>query len=133
MRKTFNYDIKAGKIEIRNFFRKEKLSVHIWDASKKFPETKKVHDSSIILEMYLDLSPIENYSLILCWVLLMKGLVNVNSSLLGEESPIYLPASRTRLLLVLRLIASKSMKNILSINSTENFQEKLTAPYVHLL
>lgn len=133
LRKTFNYDIKAGKIEIRNFSRTEKLSVHIWDASKKFPERKQIHGSNIILELHLDVAPLENWSLILCWVLLMRDLVNVNSSLLGEESPIYLPASRTGLLLVHRLIASKSMKNILSINSAENFQEKLTAPYVQFL
>ena len=133
LHKTFNYEIKVGKIEIRNFSRTEKLSVQIWDTSKKFPETKQMSGNNIILEMHLDLAPLENYSLILCWVLLMKDLVNVNSSLLGKEPPIYLPASRTGLLLVHRLIASKSMKNVLSIDSAENFQEKLTAPYVQFL
>ena len=83
--------------------------------------------------MHLDLAPLENYSFILCWILLMRDLVNVNLSLFGEESPIYLPASRTGLLLVHRLIASKSMKSVFSMNFSKGSQENLTAPYIQYL
>ena len=46
--KTFNYEVKAGKIEVRHFSRKEKLSVHVWDTSTKFPEGKQIHECTWI-------------------------------------------------------------------------------------
>ena len=133
LRKTFNYEITVKKIEVRNFSRVKKLSVQIWDAdNEKFPGFYP-KENFIFLEMHRKLAPLENYSFILCWQLLMEGLTNINNSLLGEEIPIYLPASRTGLLLVHRLIASKAMRNIFSMESTEDFQSRLTAPYVQFL
>ena len=133
LRKIFNYEITVKKIEIRNFSREKKLSVQIWDAdNEKFPGFQH-KENFMFLEMHRKLAPLENYNLILCWYLLMEGLTNINASLLGEETPIYLPASRTSLLLVYKLIASKATRNIFSIDSAEDFQGRLTAPYVQFL
>ena len=133
LKNIFNHEMSAKKIEIRNFSKEKNLSVHIWDAdNEKFPASK-LNDNTILLEIHRKTIPLEISNLILCWRLLMENLVDVNRTILGEELPIYLPASRTGLLLVHKLIASKATRNIFSINPIENFQETLTAPYVQFL
>ena len=129
----FNHEMSAGTIEIHNFSREKKVAVRVWDADKeKFPTTT-LDDNTMLLQIHRKTTPLEVGSLVLCWRLLMENLVNVNKTLLGEENPIYLPASRTGLLLVHKLIASKATRNIFSINPVEDFQETLTAPYVQFL
>ena len=129
----FNHEMSVDKIEIRNFSREKKISVRVWDTdNEKFP-TITLDDNTILLQICRKKIPLEVSNLILCWRLLMENFVNVNKTLLGEEIPIYLPASRTGLLLVHKLIASKATRNIFSINPIEDFQETLTAPYVQFL
>ena len=133
LKNIFNYEMTAGKIEIRKFSRKKKLTVHIWNADEeKFP-TNTLNDDTVLLEIHKKTIPIEIGNLILCWRLLMENLTNISKSIIGEEIPIYLPASRTGLLLVHKLIASKATVNLLSANPVESFQETLTAPYVQFV
>lgn len=133
LKNIFNHEMTAGKIEIRNFSRRKKLSVHVWDTDEeKFP-TNTFDNDTVLIEIRRKAIPIEIGNLILCWHLLMENLTDINKSIVGKELPIYLPASRTGLLLVHKLIASKAAVNLLSANPVENFQETLTAPYVQFL
>ena len=134
LKNIFNHEMNISKIEIRNFFRLKKLSVQIHDLdSERFPGyTPK--ENSIFLEMHLKRAPLENYSFILCWCLLMEGLIDINRSLLNDYAPVYLPASRTGFLLTRRDIVNKAVRKMFSLTSTEDvFQEKLTAPYIQFL
>ena len=133
LRKIFNYEITADKIEIRNFSRTKNLFVHFWNATNKFPRhTSK--ENCRIFEMHLDIAPLENYSFILCWLLLMENLIDINGSLLGDEFPIYLPSSRTGFLLARREIASHAISNTFALpNENSKFQERFTAPYIYFL
>lgn len=134
LKNIFNHEMNISKIEIRSFYRLKKLSVHIHDLdSERFPGYTSKEDS-IFLEMHLKLAPLENYSFMLCWCLLMKGLIDINRSLLNDYAPVYLPASRTGFLLTRRDIVNKAVRKMFSLASTEDvFQEKLTAPYIQFL
>lgn len=144
LQNIFNNEVKIGKIEIRNFSTQKPIFVNLNDSPSPIKKSYGYNPiSSTLLDININLPPdskSEPYfsslffvNFVICWHLLMFDLTRIEDSLEDEETPIYLPASRTGLVLVHLLIAKKSIKSIFSKNSTENFQEKLTAPYVQFL
>ena len=131
----FNSEMPIDKIEIRHFSITHKVAVTLNDKTiQKGYGYTPINSTEFELDIYRDSSEalfVSNFLIV--WHLLMFGLTRIARSLEYEETPIYLPASRTGLLLVHRLIASKATRNMLSMNSTDDFQEKLTAPYVQFL
>lgn len=142
--KIFNNKMQIDKIEVRNFSAKKPISITLNNnpspVQKGYGYTP-INATSLEINVNLPLNPnSEPYfetlffvNFVICWHLLMFDLTRIANSLEDEETPIYLPASRTGLLLVHRIIASKATRNLLSMNSSEDFQEKLTAPYVQFL
>ena len=134
LKNIFNYEIKAQKIEIRNFSRTEKLSVQIWDFNSGKFNRDKLTENQILLEIHSYEDTLESSNFILCWYLLMENLTRINESLMDRETPIYLPASRTGFLLTYPQIASKSIGAYYSLkNDNDKLQETLTAPYIQFL
>lgn len=144
LQNIFNNEVAIDKIEIRNFSTQKPIFVNLNSSPSPVKKSYGYNPiSSTLLDINIDIpkdSKSEPYfsslffvNFVICWHLLMFDLTRIEDSLEDEETPIYLPASRTGLLLVHLLIAKKSMKSIFSKNSTENFQEKLTAPYVQFL
>ena len=134
-RNIFNSEMPIGKIEIHHFSMEKNVTVTVTDRTLfKSYGYKPISSTEFEMDIYQD-SPEALFSsnFVVGWHLLMFGLTRIAPSLAYEETPIYLPASRTGLLLVHRLIASKAMRNIFSLNSDDDFQEKLTAPYVQFL
>ena len=134
-RNIFNSEIAIGKIEIRHFSVTQKVTVTLNDKTiQKGYGYTPINSTEFELDIYRD-NPealfVSNFLTV--WHLLMFGLTRIAKSLEYEETPIYLPASRTGLLLVHRLIAGKATRNMFSLNSDDDFQEKLTAPYVQFL
>ena len=144
LQSIFNSKIPIGKLEIRNFSTKSPIFVTLSDnpspIQKGYGYTP-INATSLEININIHPKPKSESHLeslffvnfLICWHLLMYGLTRIANSLEDEESPIYLPASRTGLLLVHRLIASRATRNILSMNSFDDFQERLTAPYVQFL
>ena len=133
--KIFNSEMQIGKLEILKFSTDKTIFIILNDktSQKKFGYTP-INDLLFEMDVILDDSEsVFVVNFLICWHLLMFDLTRITSSLVNEETPIYLPASRTGLLLVHRTIASKATRNLLSMNSSEDFQEKLTAPYVQFL
>lgn len=134
-RSIFNSEIPIDKIEIRQFSATKNVTVTLNDKTiQKGYGYTPINSTEFELDIYRD-SPealfVSNFLIV--WHLLMFGLTRIARSLEYEETPIYLPASRTGLLLAHRLIASKATRSVLSMSSSEDFQEKLTAPYVQFL
>ena len=139
LQNIFNSEIAIGKIEIRNFSTKDSAWIILNDktAQKGYGYIPK-SATEFEVDIYIgDAESLFFVNFFVCWHLLMYDLTRIANSLEEEETPIYLPASRTGLLLVHRIIASKAMKRVLSVNlslsTKEDFQEKLTAPYVQFL
>ena len=131
----FNSEMPIDKIEVRQFSMARNVTVTLKDKTiQKGYGYTPISSTEFELEIYSN-NPealfVSNFLIV--WYLLMFGLTRIANSLEYEETPIYLPASRTGLLLVHRLIASKATRNMLSMNSSDEFQEKLTAPYVQFL
>ena len=132
LEKIFNYKVEASKIEIRNFKRDEKLSVYFWDAERQ--SSLSYDKSTNVFAMYLGKADISTYHFLLCWLLLMENLTRINESIMYEEAPVYLPASRTGFLLTYSQIASNSVRSYFSVkNDNEVVHETLTAPYIQFL
>lgn len=131
----FNSEMPIDKIEVRHFAMTKNVTVTLNDKTiQKGYGYTPINSTEFELDIYRD-SPealfVSNFLIV--WHLLMFGLTRIARSLEYEETPIYLPASRTGLLLAHRLIASKATRSVLSMSSSEDFQEKLTAPYVQFL
>lgn len=134
-RSIFNSEIPIDKIEVRRFSVAKNIAVTVNDKTLfKSYGYKPISSTEFEIDIYQD-NPEALFSsnFVVVWHLLMFGLTRIASSLAYEETPIYLPASRTGLLLAHRLIASKATRSVLSMSSSEDFQEKLTAPYVQFL
>ena len=134
-RSIFNSEIAIGKIEVRQFSATKNVTATLNDKTiQKGYGYNPINSTEFELDIYRD-NPealfVSNFLIV--WHLLMFGLTRIARSLEYEETPIYLPASRTGLLLAHRLIASKATRSMLSMSSSEDFQEKLTAPYVQFL
>ena len=134
-RNIFNSEMPIGKIEVRRFSVEKTVIVTLND---KIIQRNFGYSPISSTEFEIDIYRGIRETLFICnflivWHLLMFGLTRIARSLEYEETPIYLPASRTGLLLVHRLIAGKATRNIFSLNSDDYFQEKLTAPYVQFL
>lgn len=134
-RSIFNSEITIDKIEIRHFSVTQNVTVTLNDKTiQKGYGYRPISSTEFEIDIYRG----SRETLFICnflivWHLLMFGLTRIAESLGYEETPIYLPASRTGLLLAHRLIASKATRSMLSMSSSEDFQEKLTAPYVQFL
>ena len=144
LQSIFNSKMPIGKLEIRNFSTKSPIFVTLSDNPSPIQKGcgyTPINATSLEININIHPKPKSESHLeslffvnfLICWHLLMYGLTRIANSLEDEESPIYLPASRTGLLLVHRLIASRATRNILSMNSFDDFQERLTAPYVQFL
>lgn len=144
LQNIFNNEMEIGKLEIRSFSIRKPVFVNLNDSPSPIKKSYGYNPiDANLLEININLPTSDKpeiYSgslffvnFVICWHLLMNGLTRIEESLEDEETPIYLPASRTGLLLVHRLIASNSMKSVLSMNFSKDFQEKLTAPYVQFL
>ena len=134
LRRIFNYDIDAGKIEIRNYHREKKLELH-WEPEGqryssgaeyvKFPiQEDFTRDQLLRMNAYL------------CWNILMEGIAAplftpvVKGRRMGE--PVYLPASRTGFMLTY----SQLVENSLQVSFSPEFDgntSSLTLPYVDFL
>lgn len=131
----FNSEMPIEKIEVRRFSVAKNVTVTLND---KIIQRSSGYRPISSIEFEIDIYRGIRETLFMCnflivWHLLMFGLTRITRSLEYEETPIYLPASRTGLLLAHRLIASKATRAMLSMSSSEDFQEKLTAPYVQFL
>ena len=135
IKNIFNNEMPIDKIEIRNFSIAKNFTVTLNDKTiQKGYGYRPISPTEFEIDIYRG----SRETLFICnflivWHLLMLSLTRIAESLGYEETPIYLPASRTGLLLVHRLIASRATRNMLSMNSADDFQEKLTAPYVQFL
>ena len=135
IKNIFNNEMPIDKIEIRNFSIAKNVTVTLNDKTiQKGYGYRPISPTEFEIDIYRG----SRETLFICnflivWHLLMLSLTRIAESLGYEETPIYLPASRTGLLLVHRLIASRATRNMLSMNSADDFQEKLTAPYVQFL
>ena len=137
LQNIFNYKMEIGRIEIRNFTTDNLVQIALNDktAQRGYGYIPK---SATEFEVDIYVGDAESnffVNFLICWHLLMFDLTRIANSLEDKdgEPPIYLPASRTGLLLVHKLIASRATRKIFSINPMENFQETLTAPYVQFL
>ena len=131
----FNSEMLIDKIEVRQFSMARNVTVTLKDKTiQKGYGYTPISSTEFELEIYSNnTEALFIFNFLIVWHLLMFDLTRIARSLEYEETPIYLPASRTGLLLVHRLIASKATRNMLSMNSVDDFQEKLTAPYVQFL
>ncbi len=134
-RNIFNSELPIDKIEVRRFSVAKNVTVTLNDKTlQKGYGYIPISSTEFELDIYRDnLEALFVSNFLIVWHLLMFGLTRIARSLEYEETPIYLPASRTGLLLAHRLIASKATRSMLSMSSSEDFQEKLTAPYVQFL
>ena len=124
----FNQNIPIGKLEVHNLKNSHDVSLY-YSQSEICIKNQK-----ILFEMKgLNYQKWINIDFAICWSLIMGGITTRYPIEEATNRPIYLPASRTGLLLVHKLIASKATRNIFSINSVEDFQGRLTAPYVQFL
>ena len=139
LKKIFNYEIESDKIEIINFVRHKKITVTIKDRKSEHAfGYEPIDEDSFIIGIIPDETEVLFISnFLICWHLLMFDLTRITSSLIREEMPIYLPASRTGFLLTYKQIASKSIGFKYSLPDEENYyddnQENLTAPYIQFL
>ena len=134
LKRLFNYDVEAEKIEIKNYSRTTNQILK-WDKQAKRYSTTKTTIKFPISEEYSkeDLLRMNSY---ICWNLLMEGIASplytpiISGKRNGE--PIYLPASRTGFMLTYTQLLEKSVLNSFS-GLAENQGSTLTLPYVDFL
>jgi predicted ATPase len=135
LKKLFNFDIDADKIEILNYKSKNHMMIKWENQSSKYAVTKT----------YINFSTQENYTkediskmnAYICWNLLMSGLASplYTSIVRGKRTgePIYLPASRTGFMLTYSQLLEKSIETNFSSSEDTDHYSMLTLPYVDFL
>ena len=135
LKKLFNFDIDADKIEILNYKSKNHMMIKWENQSSKYAVTKT----------YINFSTQENYTkediskmnAYICWNLLMSGLASplYTSIVRGKRTgePIYLPASRTGFMLTYSQLLEKSIETNFSSSEDTDHHSMLTLPYVDFL
>ncbi len=134
LKRLFNYDIEAEKIEILNYTRKNDIALQ-WEQESTRYSVTKTYIKFPIQESYSkeDILKMNAY---ICWNLLMDGIAAplytplVRGRRTGE--PIYLPASRTGFMLTYPQLLEKSIYTSYS-NATDEGRTLLTLPYVDFL
>lgn len=124
----FNKEIPVGKIEICDLKIPDNISIYYSDSKLVIKGQELIFETA-----GLNYKKNVNVDFAICWSLVMGGITTKYPVEEATNLPVFLPASRTGLLLVHKLIASRATKNFFSINPIENFKETLTAPYVHFL
>lgn len=134
LKRIFSYNVEAGKIEIKNYKRKNKIEIKWEDNAERYSVSKT----------YLKFPKQETYSreqllrmnAYICWNLLMYGIAEplytpvVKGRRMGE--PVYLPASRTGFMLTY----SQLIENSLQVSYAPSIEENtsaLTLPYIDFL
>ena len=144
IRRFFNNDsIQIGKMEIRNFQRKKKLTVSLGnfsestmflvELSQNSSSTDNATGSSV--KMYFQASKHEvtlwRTNSFICWYLIMQDCIE---TLTRPIRPVYLPTSRTGFLLARREISNQAIGDRFSLpDNDSHLQERLTAPYIKFL
>lgn len=134
LKKLFNFELEAEKIEIRNYTREKDISLK-WEAEGTRYSVTKTYIKFPIQDSYTkeELLKMNAY---ICWNLLMYGIAAplytpiVKGRRMGE--PIYLPASRTGFMLTYAQLLEKSLYTSFSA-ATEESNSILTLPYVDFL
>ena len=134
LRRIFNFDIDAGKIEITNYSREKKLELH-WEREGQRYSAAAGYVKFPIQEEYTREQLLRMNSYI-CWNILMEGISAplftpvVKGRRMGE--PVYLPASRTGFMLTYPQLVENSLQVSFSPEFEEN-TSSLTLPYVDFL
>lgn len=134
LRKLFNFDVEAEKIEILNYKSNNNVVIK-WENQASRYSVTKTYIKFPTQENYTkeDISRMNAY---ICWNLLMSGIASplytpvVRGRRTGE--PIYLPASRTGFMLTYSQLLEKSIQASFS-NSEDEGNSTLTLPYVDFL
>lgn len=134
LKRLFNFDVEADKIEILSYKRKNDISIK-WEAQSTRYSVTKSYIKFPIQENYTkeEMSRMNAY---ICWNLLMYGIASplytpiVKGRRTGE--PVYLPASRTGFMLTYSQLLEKSIQTSFSL-STDEGSSMLTLPYVDFL
>lgn len=134
LRRIFNYDVEATKIEIQNYKRANKFQIRWEDNGKRFSATETYVKFPTLEEINRPL--LHRINAYICWNLLMEGLAAplftpvVKGRRQGE--PVYLPASRTGFMLTFPQLVDQSLQMSFSPGLEEN-SSALTLPYVDFL
>lgn len=134
LRRIFNYDVEAGKIEIQEYQRDKKLELR-WEASGiRYSSTANYIKFPIQQELSREqLLRMNSY---ICWHILMDGIAAplftpvVKGRRMGE--PVYLPASRTGFMLTYPQLVENSLQYSFAPESQNN-TSALTLPYIDFL
>lgn len=134
LKRIFNFDIEAEKIEILNYKRNNDISLQ-WNADSTRYSVTKTYIKFPTQDSYTkeDILKMNAY---ICWNLLMYGIASplytpiVRGRRTGE--PIYLPASRTGFMLTYSQLLEKSIQMSFSVSSDDS-NSMLTLPYVDFL
>lgn len=134
LKKIFNYEIEIGKIEINNYYRKNKLVLQWEEQGARYSVTERYvkfpNRDSFTREEILRMNAY------ICWNLLMEGIAAplytpvVKGRRMGE--PIYLPASRTGFMLTFSQLIENSLQVSFAPELHDN-TSTLTLPYVDFL
>lgn len=134
LKKIFNYEMDAEKIEIMNYKREKDIALK-WEKESTRYSVTKTYIKFPIQDEYSkdDLLRMNAY---ICWNLIMDGIAAplytpvVRGRRTGE--PIYLPASRTGFMLTYSQLLEKSIQTTFS-GSIDESNSMLTLPYVDFL
>lgn len=134
LKKLFNFDVEAEKIEIINYSRNNSASIKWDDRATRYSVVKNLIKFPV-QENYTreELAKMNAY---ICWNLLMANIASplytpvVRGRRTGE--PIYLPASRTGFMLTYSQLLEKSIQTSFS-TSEDDGNSTLTLPYVDFL
>lgn len=134
LKRIFNYDVTAEKIEITCYTRKKRFEIRWEEMGERYSATstyiKFPKQNSYNREQLLRMNAY------ICWNLLMEGIAAplytpmIKGRRMGE--PVYLPASRTGFMLTYPQLIENSLQISFAPASKEN-NSALTLPYVDFL